>query len=152
MMKGLLANRKAFSPIIATIILCAAVLAVGMSLWSFTYSVSNSLQTSYFNEVKAEVEVISERFTVEHVSYDHDTSIFYVWVYNYGEVNIEVDVYVYIEGELLGKNVTATSIPSTEFLDVRVSPITVSEGSSILIEAISRRQNVLYETYVVTAR
>jgi len=148
MMKGLLANRKAFSPIIATIILCAAVLAVGMSLWSFTYSVSNSLQTSYFNEVKAEVEVISERFTVEHVSHDDSVDVLHVWIYNYGEVNIEVDVYVYLEGELLGKNVTATAVPSGELLDVRVS-VTVSGGSSILIEVMSRRQNVVYETHIV---
>lgn len=152
--KGLWANRKALSPVIASIVLCAAVLLIGLSAWSYTYSVSAFLQTSYFEDVKKQIDAISERFAVEHIAYDNSSNILYVWVYNYGEVDIEVDVYVMGEdGETKGKNFseTATPIPYCEVLEMTVplqgGNLTVSD--ELVIEVVSRRGNFVYKTYVV---
>lgn len=152
--KRLWADRKALSPVIASIVLCAAVLLIGLSAWSYTYSVSAFLQTSYFEDVKKQIDAISERFAVEHIAYDNSSNILYVWVYNYGEVDIEVDVYVMGEdGETKGKNFseTATPIPYCEVLEMTVplqgGNLTVSD--ELVIEVVSRRGNFVYKTYVV---
>ena len=152
--KGIWANRKALSPVIASIILCSAVLLIGLSAWSYTYSVSAFLQTSYFEDVKKQIDAISERFAVEHIAYDNSSNILYVWVYNYGEVDIEVDVYVMVEdGAMKGKNFseTATPIPYCEVLEMTVplqgGNLTVSD--ELVIEVVSRRGNFVYKTYVV---
>lgn len=152
--KGLRADRKALSPVIASIILCAAVLMIGLSAWSYTYSVSAFLQTSYFEDVKEQIDAISERFAVEHIAYDNSSNILYVWVYNYGETNIEVDVYVM--GEAEGKNFseTATPIPYGEVLEITV-PLqseNLTVGDELVVEVVSRRGNFVYKTYVVPVR
>jgi hypothetical protein len=149
--KGLRADRKALSPVIASIILCAAVLMIGLSAWSYTYSVSAFLQTSYYEGVTKPIDAISERFAVEHIAYDNSSNILYVWVYNYGEVNIEVDVYVM--GDADGKNfsVTATPIPHFETLEI-VVPLeseNLTAGDELVVEVVSRRQNIVYQTYRV---
>jgi len=152
--KTLWADRKALSPVIASIILCSAVLLIGLSAWSYTYSVSAFLQTSYFEDVKKQIDAISERFAVEHIAYDNSSSILYVWVYNYGEVNIEVDVYVMAgDEETEGKNFseTATPIPYGEVLEMTV-PLqgeNLTVGDELVVEVVSRRGNFVYKTYVV---
>ncbi len=149
--KGLRADRKALSPVVASIILCAAVLMIGLSAWSYTYSVSAFLQTSYYEDVKKQIDAVSERFGVEHIAYDNSSNILYVWVYNYGEVNIEVDVYVM--GEAQGKNFseTATPIPHEETLEIIV-PLqseNLAAGDELVVEVVSRRGNFVYKTYAV---
>ena len=149
--KGLRADNKALSPVVASIILCAAVLMIGLSAWSYTYSVSAFLQTSYYEDVKKQIDAISERFAVEHITYDNSSNILYVWVYNYGDVDIEVDVYVM--GDAEGKNfsATATPIPREETLEI-VVPLqseNLTAGDELVVEVVSRRENIVYETYIV---
>lgn len=152
--KGLRADKKALSPVVASIILCAAVLMIGLSAWSYTYSVSAFLQTSYYEDVKKQIDAISERFAVEHIAYDNSSNILYVWVYNYGEVDIEVDVYVM--GDAEGKNFseTATPIPHFETLEIVVPVVplqseNLTAGDELVVEVVSRRQNIVYQTYRV---
>ena len=142
----LLGNRKALTPVVATIVLCGVVLIVGISVWSFTYSVTRSLEEEYYEGVKRQVDAISERFIVEHISYDNETGVLNVWVFNYGRVDIQVDVYV--RGDAEGQNATATSISHGEVVRISV-PLTVNVGDELSITVISRRQNVVYATYVV---
>jgi len=127
----LLNNRKALSPVVATIVLCGVVLTVGISVWSFTYR---------------QINAISERFIVEHVSYDNESGVLNVWVFNYGEVDMQVDVYV--RGDAEGQNATAISIPHGQMVRITVS-LTASIGDELSITVMSRRQNVVYATYVV---
>ena len=142
----LLGNRKALTPVVATIVLCGVVLIVGISVWSFTYSVTRSLEEEYYEGVKRQVDAISERFIVEHISYDNETGVLNVWVFNYGRVDIQVDVYV--RGDAEGQNATATSISHGEVVRISV-PLTVNVGDELSITVISRRQNVVYATYVI---
>ena len=142
----LLGNRKALTPVVATIVLCGVVLIVGISVWSFTYSVTRSLEEEYYEGVKRQIDAISERFIVEHISYDNETGVLNVWVFNYGRVDIQVDVYV--RGDAEGQNATATSISHGEVVRISV-PLTVNVGDELSITVISRRQNVVYATYVI---
>jgi len=142
----LLRNGKALTPVVATIVLCGVVLTVGISVWSFTYSLTRGLEEDYYEGVKRQIDAISERFIVEHISYDNDTSVLNVWVFNYGKVDIQVDVYV--RGDVEGQNATAISIPHNEIVEINV-PLVASVGDELSITVISRRQNVVYATYVV---
>jgi len=143
-------DKKGLSPVIASILLCAATLTVGIAAWSFTFTATVNLEKSYSKGVREQIEVISERFTVEHVSYDKVATTLHVWLYNFGKVDIEVDIYV--EGDAKGQNATATPIAYGELVRVDV-PLTAGEGVLSIIElaikVMSRRQNFVYATYVV---
>jgi len=82
---------------------------------------------------------------VEHVAYDGFS--LHVWIYNYGGVSVEVDVYVM--GDAEGSSIGPTTIPSGGLVEVTVPLGALSTGSELAVEVISRRQNVVYETYVV---
>lgn len=145
MRKCWLKGDNALSPIFASIILCSIVLVVGIASWNFVYGVSDYLQTKYFRETQVKIDEISERFVVEHVSYNAAQDILRVWVYNYGNVNITVNIYVYKGGSCLGQNETNTAVPSKGFLNINVSASAL-EGSIITVEAVSGRQNFVYES------
>ena len=89
---------------------------------------------------------MSERFIIEHVRYDNETNVLNVYVFNYGRVDIQVDVFV--RGDVEGQNATAVSIPSGQMRMINVS-LTANVGDELSITVISRRQNVVYATYVV---
>ena len=91
-------------------------------------------------------DVISERFIVEHVA--NDSSNIFVWVYNYGEVDIVVDVYIEIDGG-----------SSNSILDVGVDPqglfkvdipLSFTSGDEVAVKAVSRRGNNAYYKYLVS--
>jgi hypothetical protein len=146
----MLNNRKGLTPVIATIILSGVVLIVGISAWTLTYSISSGLQTSYYEGVESQVETVSERFTVEKIGYDNATKTLHVWIYNYGEVDIEADLYV--RGDAEGSNLGPTSMSRGAFAAITVSfEDFLSPGSELVVEVISRRQNIVYQTYIVTA-
>ena len=142
----LLGNRKALTPVVATIVLCGVVLTVGISVWSLTYSITRSLEENYYEEIKRQIDAVSERFIVEHVSYDNETDVLNVWVFNYGEVDIQVDVFV--RGDAEGQNATAILIPHGQMERIIV-PLVANMSDELSITVISRRQNVVYATYVV---
>jgi hypothetical protein len=145
-----LTDKKGLTPVVATIILCGVVLIIGTSVWFLTYSISSGLQTSYYEGVKIQIDRVSERFTIEHVGYDNVTKTLHVWVYNYGEVDIEVDMYV--KGDIEGSNIGPTSISAEGLVEMTVSfEDYLSPGSELVVEVISRRQNVVYQPYIVTA-
>ena len=144
----LLTDRKGLTPVVATIVLCGVVLTIGISIWSFTYSIARSLEEDYYENVKRQIDAISERFIVEHVSYDNETDVLNVWIFNYGTVDIQVDVYV--RGDVEGQNATAVLIPHGQIEMIRV-PLAANVGDELSITVMSRRQNVVYATYVISS-
>ena len=146
-MRLLISNRKALTPVVASIILCGVVLTVGISVWSLTYSITRSLEDDYYEEVKRRIDAVSERFIVEHISYDNTSGVLNVWVFNYGEVDVQVDVYV--RGDSEGRNATGFLIPNGQIVAVSVS-LAAEVGDELSITVISRRQNVVYSIYIVS--
>ena len=144
--KGVLADRKALSPVVANIILCAVVLALGMSIWTFSYSLTSVLESNYYEGVQVQIDAVGERFTVEHVTYSFSEEKLHVWVYNYGDVDIMVDMYV--KGDAEGSNSTGTAVAWGDMVEIEVS-LTAEEIYELSITVMSRRQNFVYATYVV---
>ena len=144
----LLNDIKAITPVVSTIILCGVVLIIGISVWSYTYSITRSLEESYYQGVKRQIDAISERFVVEHIYYDNSTGILNVYVFNYGTVDIQVDVYV--RGDVEGQNATGVSVPHGQMVRIKV-PLVANMSDELSITVMSRRQNAVYATYVVTS-
>ena len=145
----MLTDKRGLTPVVASIILCGVVLILGTSVWSLTYSISRGLQESYYEDVKKQIDAIRERFTIEHIYYDNDTGTLHVWVYNYGDIDVDVDIYVM--GDAKGSNVGPTHISSKDFTKITVPLGDLNPGSELVIEVISRRQNVVYQPYIVPA-
>ena len=143
------------APVIATIILSVVVLAVGGAVWSYSQGAATIAANDYVNGTLSLLNEIVERYTVEHVSNNTDGSKLYVWVYNYGSVDITVDVYA---------NATHIGSPTTYLFRYNLTTLVESEGlvkieitfttnlntgDKVVVKVHSRRQNNAYYTYVV---
>lgn len=93
-------------------------------------------------------ETISERFIIEHVSYVEPS--LYVWIYNYGDVDIEVKVQV---GDVTYPENSEDWIEVESKDMVPVPPTALTEtptpGDELNIKAYSRRGNNAYYRYLV---
>jgi len=147
----ILTDKRGLSPVVATIILCGVVLILGISAWSLTYTVSSNLQTSYYEDIEKQIDKISERFTVEHIAYNSKELTLRVWVYNYGDVDIEVIQVVAIvsTGDAEGANNTAIPITHGKMVKIEISPLNAAEGDELSITVMSRRNNFAYATYAI---
>jgi len=143
-------GKKGISPVISGIILMATVIVIGTSVWAFTYSVGSVLQRNYFEETNAEIIKLKERFTVENINFNSSTNQLHVWIYNYGSVTIEIDVYVLRNSTDVGEDLNGTKIPVNEVALKTIQLLQPVETSDILIiEVLTRRNNVVYAEYLV---
>jgi len=136
-------NGRAFSPVIAVIILSAVVLAVGGAVWAFSQGAMTIIAVDYAEAVINMTDTISERFIIEQVSYN---GMLYVWVYNYGDVDIEIKVQF--------KNITYPDnwidLASKEMVLVDPIDFTPDPGENELnIKAYSRRDNNVFYRYIL---
>jgi len=146
---GRMGSRRGISPVIATIILSAVVLTIGGAVWSYAQGASTMIATSYVNDTLTIMKEVTERFTVEHVSNNTARTSLYVWVYNYGDVYITVDVYANVtsSGTLYS---TDTNNPlEIEAGGFAKATITISAvgGDEVAVKVHSRRQNNAYYMY-----
>jgi hypothetical protein len=135
-------TRRALSNVISSLLLSAVVLAVGGVLWNYANGASGVIASQYHDESMDLVSQIKERFMVEHVT--NNATHLTVFVYNYGEVGVTVDVYA--NGEI-----TDTDNPLV--LDSKTSgnatiAISCTSGENIGIKIYSRRQNSVYYSYI----
>jgi flagellin-like protein len=146
-------SRRGISPVIATIILSAIVMAIGGAVWSYAQGASTVIATSYVNETMTIMREVTERFTVEHVSNHSAGTILYVWIYNYGTVDIMADVYAnatHLSTQIFKKTL-GTTIVSGSVVKVEVSfqSNPLQKGDQVAIKVYSRRQNNAYYNYYV---
>ena len=135
------------TPVIATMILSAVVIAVGRAIWSYAQGAATVIADDYIDETFDLLEEVIERFTIEHVSNNSDGSTLKVWIFNYGDVDIVVDVYVNtttyytftLESEIESEEIVRVDV------DLSISPLTRMQEVSI--KAHSRRQNNDFYTY-----
>jgi hypothetical protein len=138
------------SPVIATIIISAVVLVIGGGLWSFAKGASTVIAEDYINDTLSLVDEITERFIVEWVSNSTNGDTLTVWVYNYGDVNVVVDVYVDADDGNSGSTL-GTEINAEDYTEIDVSFVgdPLHKDDEISIRVYSRRQNVAYYIYYV---
>jgi flagellin-like protein len=153
-------SRRGISPVIATIILSAVVLTIGSAVWSYAQGASTVIATGYVNDTLTIMKEVTERFTVEHVNTTIDRTKLYVWVYNYGTVDIVVDIYAnathynpatysytYTCKSILGTTPIVSGSYPNVVISFQSSPL--QSGDQVAIKVHSRRQNNAYYTYYV---
>ena len=143
-------QRRALSPVIATIIISAAVLTIGGGLWAYAEGASTVIAEDYVNDTLSLVDEITERFVVEWVSNSTNGDTLTVWVYNYGDVKVVVDVYVDVDDGNSGSTLS-TEIIAGAYAEIDVSFVgdPLQKGDEVSIKVYSRRQNVAYHVYYI---
>ncbi len=137
-----LKNRKALSPVVSALILSAAVLTVGGAVWAYSQGAMIISSEHYAESVINMSETISERFIIEHVSYDPDMDILSIWVFNYGDIKIDVNV-TYPENLIGWTEVSSKHLEEISFyFDSGVE-------TEVGIKVESRRENDVYYRFVV---
>jgi len=140
-------RRAALSEVISAVILSGVVLAVGGAVWSFSLGATTVIADDYVNDTLSLVDEITERFIVEYVNHSSDYSKIYVWVYNYGDVDVIVDIYVNVDtgntGQYMGKAITNGDIETVEI----TMDTALSVDNEVTIKVYSRRQNSAHYTY-----
>jgi flagellin-like protein len=143
--------RRGVSEVIASIILTAVVLTVGGAVWSYAQSATIVLTNHYVNETLTVMKDVTERFVVEHVSNDSASTHLYVWVYNYGGVDIVADVYANAtrSSTSILKFKLGTTVTSGDMVKIDVSFVgnALQSGDKVAIKVHSRRQNNAFFTY-----
>jgi flagellin-like protein len=146
-------ERRGLSPVIAAVILSAAVLTIGGALWAYALDTSTFVVNGYIEDSLELTNEVTERFVVEHISYDSSQNELKVWVYNYGGQQIVVDTYAYVSSTANGDFMDSTF--DTTIDSGVTSPIiiplshSVASGDVISIRINSRRQNQAYEKYYI---
>jgi hypothetical protein len=141
-------RRAALSEVISSIILSGVVLAVGGALWSYSLGATTVIAENYAEGTLNLVDEITERFTVEWVASSTNGETLTIWVFNYGNVDIEVDVYVRVNADT-SKSVLGTTITLGSYEEIPFSFVgdALEGGDIVSIQVYSRRQNVVYYTY-----
>jgi len=133
---------RATSPVIAAVIMSAVVLAIGSVIWAFSQGAMTITAEDYAEAVVNMTDTICERFIIEHVSYDDVNYILRIWVFNYGDINIEVNV-TYPDNSVGWIEVSSKHLEEISFGFDPGSEIEVG------IKVESRRENDVYYRYFV---
>lgn len=142
-------QRRALSPVIATLIISAVVLTIGGGIWAYAQGASTVIAEDYANDTLSLVDEITERYIIEWVSCSTNGDTLTVWVYNYGDVDIMVNVQVGVDdgnsGSFNDKEIVAGTCEdiAVPFGDYLVA------GDEVSIQVYSRRQNSVYQAYYV---
>ncbi len=148
-------RRRALSPVIATIILSAVVISIGGAIWSYASGASTVIANNYVNGTMNLKNEIVERFIVEHATNTSDGSNMSIWVYNYGDVDIIVDVYAnatHVNSSTYSfcSNLTnPISSGSLVEIEIHFSSGALEPGDTVAVKVHSRRQNNAYYKYYV---
>lgn len=138
--------RSALSSVISSLLLSAAVLAVGGMVWNYANGATSVIATQYHEESMDLVKQLQERYVVEHIT-NNSTHII-LWVYNYGQVDIEVVVYANNDGSIYSTDQNNPLLISSGSNAKAIVSIPSNEGDSIGINIYSRRQNNVYYSYI----
>jgi hypothetical protein len=146
-------ERRGLSPVIAAVLLSGTVLLIGGALWAYASDTATFVATGYIEDTIELTNEVTERFVVEHISYDSSLNELKVWVYNYGGQQIVVDTYAYVSSTSNGDFMDSTFDTSIDSGDnsMIIIPLSfsVESGDAVSITIHSRRQNSAYETYYI---
>lgn len=151
MSRKLRSDRCGLSPVLSSLILCGAVLVVGISIWGFAYSAGTTIQWDYFKDMSGKIKTIKERFVIERIAFANYSgeNTLHVWIYNFGETPIEMDVYAYRASEILGSNLTGFTVRKDEVVEVLLRLQEPYPGDRLVVHAITREGNVVYESFSI---
>ena len=134
--------RRALSSVISSLILSAAVLTVGGMVWNYSNGASSVIAAQYHDDSMDLINQLKERIMLEHVT--NNSTHLTIQVYNYGEVDVVVDIYANTYSSDLENPITVYSNSSSN------TTITMpcSSGDNIGIKVYTRRQNIVHYSYI----
>jgi len=138
-------TRRAYSPVISALILSTVVLVVGGGVWAFSQGAMRIIADDYAENLMNMTDTISERFIIEQVMYNSEMSTLHVWVFNYG--NVDIDIKVRIGDVTYSEN--WIHIASGEMVAIDPIDIIVNTGDELNVNTFSRRNNNAYYRYLV---
>jgi hypothetical protein len=140
-------SRKGVSPVISSMILTSAVIIIGSILWSYSRSATVVMTNRYVNETLTTLDNLIERFTIEKAYYNETGKKMILYIYNYGDIPITLDIYINSSNgsgfSSLNNNVNHQSLQRVEV------PVDVSSGSMLSIKCHTRRSNDVVAKYYV---
>jgi len=149
-MKTIIKRRRGLSPVISTIILSAVVITIGGMVWSYAQGASTVVALQYVDDTLDLLYEITERFSIEHVGNNSDGTILYVWISNYGDVDVILDVYADTSSSSSINSTVEVLVGEIVQVELSFSGSPLARGDSLAIQAYSRRQNSEYSMHVVT--
>ena len=142
-------RKRGVSPVISSIILTAMVIAIGGAIWSYAQGASTVVADDYVDGVMELLETAAERFTVELVSNNSNRTVLQVWIYNYGDVNVSLDVYAHIGENTYSTDLMDPVVVGSGALVCANVTVAAGSGDEVGIKVHSRRQNNAYSIYTV---
>lgn len=80
-------DRRALSPIFATVLLATIVIIVGSVAFYFSTNLTNNATNGYVNSLSNSQQSISERIGFENLIYNHTSNMLTVYIINSGNAN-----------------------------------------------------------------
>jgi archaellum component FlaF (FlaF/FlaG flagellin family) len=139
-------KKKGLSSVVSAIILAAAVLVVGGVIWDYANGATSVVATQYYEDSMNLVNELTERYTIEHAT--NNATHLTVWIYNYGETDIEALVYATKNNNTYSPD-TQDPIPiSTQSIVNSTITIPLSSGDRVGIKVYTVRQNNVFYSYI----
>jgi archaellum component FlaF (FlaF/FlaG flagellin family) len=145
--RTLFGNSRAVSSLLTAVILCGSVLVIGGAVWAFANNSSSLMGTDYFDEVNENVDKARERFMVENIE-PMNASCLRVWVYNYGDIGVNVTTCVFRNGSNIGQ-LTGQFLNGGEMNELDIPVQTLVKGDELVVKVISVRGTTENESYVL---
>ena len=139
-------HRYALSSVISSILLSAAVLAVGGMIWNYANGASSVMATQYHEDSMNLTKQLQERYMIEHIT--NNSTHITVWIYNYGDVDVELVVYANNEGDIYTSDQDNPLLIYSKTNGYTTLAAPSMEGDSIGINIYSRRQNNVYYSHI----
>jgi len=142
-------NKKAISEIVASLILISIAASIGITLYIYSLTLFSGTRSNMENTIMSTELKEKERFTVTYVLYDSSQDKLYIYIYNYGEVEMTVST-VYINTQIA--NQTKVIIPAGNIFCYTISNVQASgllTGGIERLVVVSERGN-RYETIFQT--
>ena len=150
--RGVLRDKGAISTIMGELILCTCVLLVGTAAWAFSQGYTSYEMTNYWQKVSVNIYSLKERFMVENVAFNPtgiSSGSLHVWVYNYGGINIQVNVFVLRNGGVIGQDLSGATITRNSVAEFTFNLDQISVSNELIIKVETLRGNVNYDSYTI---
>jgi hypothetical protein len=140
-------SRSGVSPVIATTIILAITITLGLSLWSFANAGVGTATQSYASVITEFGKYTSDRFVIANMAFDHPSANHVsVWIYNSGESATEITSIIlsckdcaspgtltFSQAQLTGTN----PIPSKSLEAISFSSGALTSGNTYEVRVIS---------------
>lgn len=124
------------------------VLVIGATVWGVATGASTVIQNNYYEEVMESVEKVKERFVIENLGVDDALTELRIWVFNYGPIDLTIDLIRVTGGNNISSHSDSISISAGEIELITLEPTQISllRGLSVTVELRSSRGNKVYDS------